>query len=205
MAGALVSMRRGASGRVAAVWLALLALAACARAHPRFVLQDISGLMPTLAFQMTDQDGRSVSALDYRGEPVLLYFGYTHCPDVCPTTLSTLARALRELGNPAIKVHVLFVTVDPQRDSSPVLKQYLSYFGSWFVGLRGDDAELTALTKRYRVAYHLEPPDKYREYAVNHSSAVFLFDRDGRPRLLAGTSDTAEAIAQDLRQLLQSG
>lgn len=196
--------RRASSGLTVACF-ALLTLAACSRADPGFVLQNISGLVPRLALRMTDQDGRWVDASDYRGGPVLLYFGYTRCPDACPITLTNLARALREVGTPAFKVHVLFVTVDPARDSAAILKQYLSAFGAWFVGLRGDDAELTALTKRYRVAYHREAADKNGEYAVDHSSAVFVFDRDGKPRLLAGASDTPDAIAHDLRRLLRPG
>src|SRR5579871_5268238 len=99
----------------ALVWLVLFALVACTKANPGFVLQSISGLMPRLTFHLTDPDGRSVDASDYRGGPVLLYFGYTRCPDACPTTLSNLAAALRKVGTPAFRVHVLFVTVDPAR------------------------------------------------------------------------------------------
>ena len=161
--------------------------------------------MPTLAFELKDQNDRLVRARDYHDETVLLYFGYTHCPDACPTTLTTLAKAVRDLGHDASKVRILFVTVDPERDTSAALKQYLSYFDSRFVGLRGDDAALIALTKRYRVAFHREPPDRYGAYAVDHGSAVFIFDRRGNPRLLAEVGDTAETIARDLRRLIASG
>jgi protein SCO1 len=184
--------------------LASLTLAGCARQAP-YALRNISGLLPSLQFQLTDDHGAPVSAQSYRGDVVLLYFGYTHCPDVCPTTLATLAQALRALGPSASKVRVLFVSVDPQRDSAAVLKQYAAYFGPQFVGLFGPDSALTPIAHRYRVAYHRDPPDAYGNYAVQHSSAVFIFDQRGRVRLLADESDGAAAISSDLRRLLAEG
>ncbi len=191
------SIRRGAAGLLALCW----ALASCGTSAPPFALQNVTGLLPRLKFQLTDQDDRLVTADDYRGKVVLLYFGYTHCPDACPTTLATLATALRSLGPDAAKMQVLFVTVDPQRDTAAVLKSYVGFFGPQFAGLRGDDAELTALSKRYRIAYHLEPPDRNGNYAVDHSSAIFIFDGTGRVRLLGNEGDGAQKIAQDLRRL----
>src|SRR5262249_15492133 len=135
-----------------ALLLALVELAACTRSEPPFQLQNITGLMPELQFRLTDQDDRAVSAENFRGEVVLLYFGYTECPDACPTTLAMLQQALRTLGAGAAGVRVLFVSVDPQRDTTAVLKRYVGYFGPQFVGLRGDDTALNALTRRYRVA-----------------------------------------------------
>ncbi len=179
-----------------------LAVAACGTRGPPYALQNVSGLLPRLRFQLTDQDDRLVTASDYRGKIVLMYFGYTHCPDACPTTLATLATAIRSLGADAAKVRVLFVSVDPKRDTTAVLKSYVSFFGPQFVGLRGDGAELTALSKRYRIAYHLEPPDRYGNYTVDHSSAVFVFDGTGRVRLLGSETDGAAKIAQDLRRLV---
>ncbi len=132
---------------------------------------------------------------------MLLYFGYTHCPDACPTTLTNLSEALRRLGSDASRVRVLFVTVDPARDTVAVMKRYVNAFGPQFVGLRGDDEALTALSKRYRIAYHLEPPDRNGYYAVDHSSAVFIFDASGEARLLAGETDNPRTIATDLQKL----
>ncbi len=185
--------------------LALLALSAvlasCGPSEPPFALQNVTGLLPRLKFQLTDQNDRPVTADDYRGKVVLLYFGYTHCPDVCPTTLATVASALRSLGAAASNVRVLFVTVDPQRDTSAVMRSYVAFFGPQFLGLRGDEAELTALSKRYRIAYHLEPPDRHGDYAVDHSSAIFVFDGAGRARLLGSETDGAAKFAADLRRL----
>jgi protein SCO1/2 len=184
--------------------LALTWLTGCSNGPP-YHLQSIKGLMPRLEFRLTDDDGQPVSAERYRGKLVLLYFGYTHCPDVCPTTLASLGNALGRLGPDASQVKVLFVTVDPTRDTAAVLKRYMSYFGPQFIGLRGDDEALRPLIRRYRVAYHRDEPDQNGNYAVEHSSIVFVFDAQGRARLLARDSDPPEAVAQDLRRLIRGG
>lgn len=199
--GSLACRRvRGAAGAL----LALAGFAGCTAPQPPFGLQNVTGLLPALQFKLTNQDGRPVSAEDFRGKVVLLYFGYTSCPDVCPLTLSVLERAVETLRSSASKVRVLFVTVDPARDTAPVLKRYVSAFGPEMVGLRGDDAALVDLTRRYRVAFHREAPDAHGYYAVDHSSAVFIFDRDGHARLLAEESAGAERIAADLRRLIRA-
>jgi protein SCO1 len=184
---------------------ALVALVtACAGRDPHYALKNVTGLVSPLEFQLTNEDGQAVTAAAYRHDLVLLYFGYTRCPDECPTTLTTLANALRTLGPQAAHVRVLFVTVDPRRDTTEVLKRYVSNFGPQFVGLRGDQAQLTDLSKRYRIAYHYEKPDKFGNYEVDHSSAVFVFDGDGRARLLAQSDNTAQQVASDLHRLLAS-
>jgi protein SCO1 len=179
-------------------------LAACAGSDPHYALENITGLVSPLEFQLTDQDDRPVTAADYRHDIVLLYFGYTECPDECPTTLTMLANALHTLGPRASQVRVLFVSVDPSRDTTGVLKRYVTNFGPQFVGLRPDESELAALSKRYRIAYHYEKPDKDGNYEVDHSSAVFIFDGDGRARLLGLTDNTSQQVASDLRRLLAS-
>ncbi len=179
-----------------------LTLGGCVQRQLAHHMIDISGLVAPLAFHLTDQDGRPVSAADYRGDVVLLYFGYTHCLDACPTTLATLADALAHLGPQASRVRVLFVTVDPRRDSTAVLKRYVNDFGPQFVGLRGTQAQLTRMIKRYRVSYHYETPDARGAYEVDHSSAVFIFGRDGRARLLAQEGAPATVLTADMHQLL---
>lgn len=156
--------------------------------------------MPRLAFTMTRaSDGTLTKAEEYRGRVILLYFGYTHCPDVCPTTLANLSDVLRTLGRDAEKVRVLFVTVDPNRDSLPILKQYAAAFAPQIEGLRGTPNELASLARRYRVAYSVsEKP----EYVVTHTSAVFVFDENGRARLVTlDTNDTA-GLAQDVKRII---
>ena len=178
------------------------AVSGCVPRDPNYALKSIRGLVSPLEFQMTDQDGQPVTAADYRHELVLVYFGYTECPDQCPATLATLANALHALGPQASRVKVLFVTVDPGRDTVGVLKRYVNNFGPQFVGLRPDQDELTALSKRYRIGYHYEKPDRYGNYEVDHSSAVFIFDGAGRARLLALTDNTSQQVASDLHRLL---
>ena len=196
-------VRHRPAALTAAALVLTAALAACARSGPPYALENVTGLVAPLQFHLTNQDNQAVTAGDYRRDIVLLYFGYTRCPDECPTTLAMLANALHTLGPDASQVRVLFVSVDPQRDTTAVLKRYVENFGPEFVGLRPDEAELTTLSKRYRIAYHYETPDKDGNYEVDHSSAVFIFDRDGHARLL-GLDNTSQQVASDLRRLLAS-
>ncbi|MGH8369530.1 MAG: SCO family protein [Gammaproteobacteria bacterium] len=191
--------------RIGLFLLMTLALSSCGRpdAGKPWGLLNITGHMPDLQFTLSSDDGRAVDQDAFPGKLTLLYFGYTHCPDVCPTTLADLGNAIRLLGPQASQVQVLFVSVDPVRDTAAVLKSYVNAFGPWFVGLTGSQAQLTALTKRYRVAYRLGKADSHGDYTVYHSSAVFIFDKHGQARLLAGLSDKPAVIATDLRRLLQ--
>jgi protein SCO1/2 len=186
-----------------ALLLLLSLLAACGDNEPPWGLRDISGLMPPLDFSLTDAtDGETVQGEDFRGQVVLLFFGYTHCPDVCPTTLSRLSRAVADMGEDAEQVRILFVTVDPARDTLVRLKAYAAAFGPEVVGLRGGEGELKIFTKRYRVSYGYGKPDAHGNYAVSHSSAVYVFDRDGKIRLLVEPADSTDMIAGDLKRLL---
>jgi protein SCO1/2 len=173
----------------------LLLLAGCSK--PGWHMTDITDGMPKLAFHMT-ADGRPVTAQDFHGKAVALYFGYTHCPDVCPATLANLTDMAGKVHSPDLRI--LFVTVDPDRDTDTVLADYAKAFSPEVVGLRGSANELADLARRYRVAYTVTkgPP-----YEVMHSNAVFFFDRDGRARLVTtDTSDTA-SMADDMKRLLQ--
>lgn len=169
--------------------------------------QDISGALPPLAFAMTDaMTGKPVSGADFRGRIVLLYFGYTMCPDFCPTTLTNLADVLGRLGKQADDARVLFVTVDPGRDTLPALKQYASAFAPEMVGLRGTPDELAALARRYRVAYSVTPASDGHPYEVTHSSIVYVFDQDGNARLLVDSMATqkpdVDGTTKDLKTLI---
>lgn len=190
--------------RAGLVLVAVMLLAGCGRPPAKpWGLTDIRGHMPDLKFTLTRDDGQVVSQSAFTGKLTLLYFGYTHCPDVCPTTLADLGAAIRTLGPQADQVRVLFVSVDPARDSPAILKSYVNAFGPWFVGLTGNQSQLQALTKRYRVAYRLGKPDAQGNYSVYHSSAVFIFDKQGKVRLLADMDDKRDLIAADLKRLLQ--
>ncbi len=187
-------------GWMVAALIACGLLSACSDGGWR--THDIYRLVPGLAFSLEDDRGNSVSAQDYRGKVTLLLFGYTSCVDVCQTTLAELAQTLRASDAGGDDARVLFVSVDPARDSSAVMHEYVQAFGPRFVGLRGDAAALDALTRRYRVSYTLGKPDAQGRYEVSHSSAVFVFDRAGRARLLFSPKDAPDAMAQDLRRVM---
>ncbi|MDE1896511.1 MAG: SCO family protein [Rhodospirillales bacterium] len=179
-----------------------LALAAC---HHDLSKQDvnISGLVPPLSFTMNDvQTGKQVTEADFKGAVVLLYFGYTNCPDVCPTTLYNMQRVQEAMGKAADKVKVLFVTVDPDRDTPQVLTQYTGLFGSNVVGLRGTADELYTLARRYRVVFSVV---KTPVYSVTHSAAVYVFNARGAPEFIIAGLDTVKpdiaGIAADLRRV----
>lgn len=190
-----------AIGTLAIVCAMLGAAIGCSQADSRWNSTDIKGFMPDLAFSLVDGQGRAATAEDFRGRICLLYFGFTHCHGICPTTLATLASAVRELGAQSDRVRVLFVSVDPRRDTPEVLDRYRLRFGPQTVALTGDLPALTSLAKRYRVAFGYGEPDADGDYMVNHSNAVFAFDGRGRVRLLMREESGASALAADLRRL----
>jgi protein SCO1/2 len=177
----------------------LVFLAGCGPEKP-WHATNVTGSMPKLEFSMARaSDGMAVTGEDYRGRAVMLYFGYTHCPDVCPATLANLSDVLHRLGPEAEKVRVLFVTVDPERDTLFLLKQYAQSFAPQIDGLRGTKNQLADLARRYRVAYSVKTTP---EYVVMHTSAVFIFDEKGRARLVTlDTNDTA-GLAEDVKRIL---
>jgi protein SCO1/2 len=182
--------------RYAALFLALM-LTACGR--PAFHMTDISGAMPRLDFHLTRaSDGAAVSGETYRGRVTILYFGYTNCPDVCPATLANLTGMLTKLDRK--DVQVLFVTVDPGRDTRPALKDYVHAFSPQIEGLRGTDNQLADLARRFRVAYSVDPKPPY---TVMHSNAVFFFDPSGRIRLVTTDTSDTSAMADDVAKLLK--
>ncbi len=181
-----------------ALLLPSLWLGACSPAPP-FHMTDISGAVPKLDFTLARADGTEVTGENYRGKVVALYFGYTQCPDICPATLTNLADMLARVKSRDVRV--LFVSVDPDRDTPAVLRDYTGAFSPWVHGLRGTANQLAGLARRYRVAYSVKkgPP-----YEVMHSNAVFFFGRDGRARLVTtDTTDTA-AMAEDVKRLLDN-
>ena len=183
---------------------ALFALAACA-SHPQWQLDDVRGHLPDLKFRMTNDLGQPVTAATYHGKVTLLYFGYTHCPDVCPLTLVHLHTVLQKMGKAADDVRILFVTVDPTRDTVPVLHQYVTAFDPRVVGLTGSSDAIAQLAKRYRVFYKPAPAGASSSggYEVTHSSAIYVFDGNGRARLLATPGSSNDEILHDLTLLVE--
>lgn len=184
-----------------AALLAALWLAGCSDTSWRTT--DISNLLPPLDISLTDENGQTVEASDYRGKPVLVFFGYTHCPDICPVTLARLASITRQLDESMRdELQVLFISVDPDRDSPGVLKEYTAAFGPQFIGLTGSKPQINAVTNRYRVHYSYADKDANGSYAVTHSSAVLAFTRKGEPAFLVRYTDSDEALVADLKQLM---
>jgi protein SCO1/2 len=186
--------------------LALITLAGCQREEKLpFRLTDVSGHMPDLDFKLTDDHGKPVTGADYRGKVVVLYFGYTHCPDVCPLTMAQLHVVMQRLGPLADKARILFVSVDPTRDTPSVMHAYVNAFDPRAVGLTGDPRDIEALSKRYRSAYTREPDGKDGNYEVSHSSAMYVFDAKGSARVLATPANSQDDLVHDLHLLLDNG
>jgi len=181
---------------VLAAWLA-----ACTPAGPAFKGSDVTGASFGRDFALTDPAGRPRTLADYRGKVVAVFFGYTQCPDVCPTTLAALAEASRALAGDADKVQVVFITVDPDRDTAALLAQYVPAFDPRFVGLRGDAAATERVAREFKVIYQKVPGATPDRYTMDHSAGIFLFDRAGRLRVYESSADPA-VLAHDLRTLL---
>jgi len=165
-----------------------------------FHASDVSAMFTQADFRLTDHSGKTRTLADFRGKAVALFFGYTHCPDVCPTTLADLAQMMQLLGNDAGRVQVLFITVDPERDTPEMLAQYVPAFHPSFLGLHGDAQATAQAAKAFYVGYQKQPTSS--GYNVDHSLGTFLVDPKGRVRLRAPHAQRAEWFADDIRLLL---
>ena len=193
------------TGWLAAVWTAaVLALAGCEPAHqpPVFQATDITGADFARDFRLTDHHGQVRTLADFRGKVVAVFFGYTHCPDVCPTTLSDFAAALKLMGQQAGRVQVIFVTLDPQRDTPDILKQFVPAFNPSFLGMYTDPETLKLLAKEYKVVYQKTSVKAPDDYLIDHSAGTYVYDPMGHLRLLVPYGSGPDAIAHDLKILL---
>jgi protein SCO1 len=168
----------------------------------KFHSTDITGVDFGKDFQLTDHNGKVRTLADFKGKAVVMFFGYTHCPDVCPTTLSDVAQALKLLGKDANKVQVLFVTVDPARDTQALLASYVPAFNPEFLGLYGDEATTAKVAKDFRIFYQKHQGKNAERYDVDHTAGTYVFDQSGKLRLFMSYGQGAEIIANDLRVLL---
>ena len=168
---------------------------------PVFKSTDITGSSVGGDFALPDFTGRVRKLSEFRGKVVVLFFGFTQCPDVCPTTLADAAAALKELGPKADDVEVAFITVDPERDTPELLSQYVPAFHPRFLGLRGSGEELEKVAKLFKV-YYAKSPSPGGGYTMDHSAGKFVIDKQGRPRLLVAHDAGPSVLAHDLRQLL---
>jgi protein SCO1/2 len=179
------------------------ALAACEPARPKFRSTDITGVDYGKSLALTGHDGKPRTLADFRGKAVVLFFGFVHCPDVCPSTLAEVAGVMKALGDDAARVQVLFVTVDPERDTAEVLSKYVPAFHPSFLGLYGD-AEATQRTAReFKVFYEKRAGSEPGSYSVDHSAQSYVLDPSGRLRLFVRHERIAADLAADLRTLLR--
>jgi len=178
-------------------------LGGCTENKPQFKAVDLTGADYAKDFQLPDQNGQVRTLKDFRGKLVVMFFGYTQCPDVCPTTLADLAEAKKLMGPDGAKVQGLFVTVDPERDTPEVLKGYMANFDPSFLALRGTPEQLAALAKEYKVYYKKVDGKTPTSYTMDHSAANYVYDTQGRLRLYSRYDAGPQALASDLQQLLK--
>ncbi len=181
---------------------ACLALTACSEApKPAFLSTDVTGAPIGGPFTLTDHHGKQRRLEEFKGKVVVVFFGYTQCPDVCPTTMSELKAAMAQLGDKAKQVQVLFVTVDPERDTQALLSQYVPAFHPDFLGLRGTPAEIRAVTDRFRIVFQRNGSDA-TNYTVDHSAGSYILDREGKLRLFVSYGAGAKVFSHDIGLLL---
>ena len=181
-----------------------MTLMACSP-KPEFKNVDITGSTAFgKDFSLIDPDGKVRTLADFKGKAVVMFFGYTQCPDVCPTTLTEMQQVMTLLGPKSDKVQVLFVTVDPDRDTAAILKQYVPSFDSRFLGLRpADEAALEKVTKDFKIYYKKVPGSNPGSYTMDHSAGSYAFDPEGRLRLYIKHAQGPETLAHDLKELLK--
>jgi protein SCO1/2 len=184
--------------------LCALGLAACGQQDSvqKFRLTDVTGASFGKELALTDHNGKQRTLADFRGKVVAIFFGFTHCPDVCPTTLAELAMVTKELGKDADKLQVLFVTVDPERDTREMLQRYVPSFNPAFLGLYGDADATARVAKEFKIIYQKQPLPS-GGYSVDHSAGTYILDQQGRLRLFAQYGVPAADLLHDIRILLQ--
>jgi protein SCO1 len=190
----------GASWRLLVLLCATAALAACKPAQ--FNSVDITGAPYAQNFVLTDQTGQRRTLADYHGKVAVVFFGFTQCPDVCPTTLADMAAVKKRLGADGNRLQVLFVTLDPERDTPAVLAQYVAQFDPSFVGLTGTPDEIARTAKDFKVFFQKVPGKTPTSYTIDHTTGSYAFDREGRVRLLVKHGQGVEPVVADLKRLL---
>ena len=173
-------------------------------AKPTFHFTDVTGAEFARKLELADADGKPRSLADWRGKVVVVFFGYTQCPDVCPTTMAEMASVMQKLGPLADQVQVLFITLDPERDTQQLLAQYVPAFDKRFIGLRGTPEQTAKTAKDFKVFYSKVPGTEPGSYTIDHTAGSYVFDRDGRLRLFIRHGQGPDPIVHDLRQLLSS-
>jgi protein SCO1 len=166
---------------------------------------DITGAEYARKLELTDADGKPRSLGEFKGKVVVVFFGYTQCPDVCPTTMAELSQVRRELGGDGERLQGIFVTVDPERDTGPVLKAYVDNFGAGFIGLRGSPEQTQQAAREFKVFYAKVPGKTATSYTMDHTAGSYIFDPQGRIRLFSRHAAGPKALEDDIRALLREG
>lgn len=172
--------------------------------HAETAVHNVKGFLPDLRFSLQAAGGKTITQDAFQGKTVMLFFGYASCPDVCPTTMAQLSQVMLELGDDAEKVRILFISVDPHRDTPEILQAYVDAFDKNAIGLTGTEKQVADLARRYRVAYQIEKPTGKNpdNYEVAHSRGVYIFDAKGHARVLAADTESVEALTISVRKLL---
>lgn len=186
-----------------ALMIAALSAFGCSASGPSFKNTDITGADYGKDFRLTDHTGKTRTLADFRGKVVVMFFGYTRCPDVCPTTLAELKAVKEQLGADGMRMQVLFVTVDPERDTPELLASYVPAFDPSFLGLYGDNAAISKVARDFKVFYQKVPGKAPDSYTVDHTAGSYIFDPLGRLRLFARFGNAAN-LAADIRTLLHN-
>lgn len=192
--------------RIGVVLGLLLCLLGCGKQEEpeKFVGTDVSGAVLGGDLGLTDHTGRVRQLSEFRGKVVAMFFGYTHCPDICPTTLADLAKARKLLGKQGEDLQVLFITLDPERDSEQVLQRYVPSFDPSFIGLRGDPAATKKVAQDYKIFFARQESGSRAGYTVDHSGGVYLFDKQGKLRVYLNVGHKPQDLAHDIGQLADS-
>lgn len=181
---------------------AALALTACSKDAPQFTGIDVTGADYATGFSLTDHNGQPRSLADFKGKVVMIFFGFTQCPDVCPTSLTEMAQVKQMLGANGDRFQGLFVSVDPERDTPAIMKEYMAAFDPSFLALYSKPDELPALAKSFKIYYKKVPGSAPGSYTMDHSAGSYIFDPKGRLRLYNRYGTSVEALADDLKKLL---
>ena len=199
MNNCLVAVRRLSAGAVA---VAGLLLAGCSTDGPAFTGVDITGASYATSFDLTDQTGQRRTLADFKGQVVVLFFGFAQCPDVCPTTMTELAQVKGELGSDGDKLQGLFVTVDPERDTPDIMREYMANFDPSFLALYADPGELEQVAKDFKTYFKKVDGPTDTSYTMDHSAGSYIFDTKGAIRLYSRYGTPVESLTQDIKYLL---
>ena len=169
---------------------------------PQFIGTDVTGAKIGADFTLSDHNGKPRHLSDFKGKVTMLFFGYTHCPDACPTTMGELAQVAKLLGDKAKDLQVVFITLDPERDSAEILKQYVPSFNPDFLGLRGDPASTQKVAQDFKIFYAKQASNSKAGYTLDHSTGIYVYDKQGQLRLFLANTQKVQDMAHDVGLLM---